>query len=87
MSAAQRSIGQRLARARTAEAKSATAQEWAAGWMGEQTAMLAELHRAVSRDDHQYVRMLSDGLQVLSGKRFAALPRVLDALLLHEDGT
>ncbi|WOI43803.1 hypothetical protein [Acidovorax sp. BLS4] len=86
MSAAQRSISQRLTKAKSAEAKAATAHSWATEWMSEQDGLLRELRSAVERDDRQRMLSVVDGLQAMSSKRHGALHKVLDALLLFEAG-
>lgn len=84
MSAGQRSIGQRLRKAKSAEVKAEVVREWSLAWQAEQEVVVAQLDRARREGDWQAVASAAGQLHEISSKRFAALPGVLHHLLGYE---
>lgn len=84
MSAGQRSIGQRLVKAKSLQAKRAAAQSWAAEWQVEQAALITAIAQAIRSSDGARTASALASMGDMHAKRFAALPGVLDALLAYE---
>lgn len=87
MSANQRSIGQRLARAKSREALSETVRDWAKDWCRDQGQALEILQEAIARQDWKGVAFAEKQLVAITEKRFSALRGVLDTLLERGAGS
>lgn len=85
MSRAERSINQRLHRAKSAPVRLETALEWAQDWRAEQSDLVARLGRAVALDDYDLQCRITGELKAVTEKRFGALPGVLRALIGEVD--
>lgn len=75
-----RSISQRLKKAKSQEAKSATVIEWAGAWQSEQSYLIDRIGKAIARDDFDDLSIALGELRAMSDKKFVALPKVLAAL-------
>jgi hypothetical protein len=76
----QRSITQRLKRAKSTEAKTEVALAWAAEWQREQFALIRLIEQGISRDDYDLLCRTTGQLKEMSRKRLPALCRVIDLL-------
>lgn len=82
------SIGQKLKRAKTVEAKRATAIEWSQGWQEEHERLVQMLERSIQTNDYDLVCRATGQLKAVGKKRFDALPRVIQNLTeLPEDNS
>lgn len=81
MTSRERPIHQRLHRAKSFDAKRGAAQAWASEWAAEQARLLTSLGRALETRDVRCANDAMASLQMMSVRRFGALPSVLDALL------
>lgn len=82
MSRQHRSINQRLRRAKTPEVKRETAIDWANEWRAEQAGLVKALGHAIARDEYDDLCRIAGQIKAVTEKRFAALPKVIDALVL-----
>lgn len=80
MSASDRSIAQRLDRAKAPGRRAEVAQDWAHNWAQDQAQALQLLERAQRAQDWHGVRLAAAQLRAISDKRFSALPSVLAKL-------
>lgn len=80
MSAKDRSIKQRLSRAKAPGLKLTVATDWASNWEDEQRRIVAMLGASLQRNDAASSADAWRQLDGITGKRFAALPGVLSAL-------
>ncbi|MDR2837765.1 MAG: hypothetical protein LBV49_04230 [Azonexus sp.] len=85
MSSTDRSINQRLQKAKSREKKIAIALDWAEEWRGEQAYEIAKLGAALQRGDSSTAEHSWRHLQTMADKRFSALPKVLSELGLSND--
>jgi hypothetical protein len=76
-----RSINQRLARAKSPEAKALTLKEWANSWQQEQMQLISAIGKAIADNDYDTQCILIGELKAVSVKKFEALPKVLLSLL------
>ncbi|MBX0320340.1 hypothetical protein [Shouchella clausii] len=79
------SIGQKLKRAKTAEAKKVTAIEWVQNWQQEHEKLVQMLERSIQTNDYDLVCRATGQLKAVGKKRFDALPRVLEQLTTNPD--
>lgn len=75
-----RSIGERLKRARSPEAKRAVASAWGSNWHDEQDAIVHDLALAINANDWEQAKFLHRQLKAVTDKRFGVLQSVLDAI-------
>ena len=75
-----RSIGERMSRAKSADARLATAKEWSGQWCNEQTCLLRKLKAAIAENDREEQIFIIKQLEAVNEKRHAALPRVFERL-------
>lgn len=80
-----RSISQRILTAGSAEAKRATAIEWADNWQTEHERLIQVLERAIRTDDYDLLCRTTGQLKAVGQKRFEALPKVLLHLIGDSD--
>lgn len=80
MSSGQRSIKQRMQRAKAPGLRLTVARDWAENWRADQSAVVADLSRARRATDWNGIDAGIAQLRAVTEKRFAALPGVLDAL-------
>lgn len=85
MSQQQRSISQRLKKAKSPEAKLATVMEWSQSWTDEHNALIKRLEQALSNDDYDTNCIALGELKAASTKKLNALPNVLITLLNQSD--
>lgn len=79
-----RSISQRLKRAKSLEAKQATAMEWSLHWFDEQMQLIEQLERAIRTRSHDDLCIATGQLRAVTKKRFDALNNVLGLLSVSE---
>ena len=84
MSQQQRSISQRLKKAKSPESKLATVIEWSQSWESEHNALIKRLEQALSNDNYDANCIALGELKAASSKKFNALPNVLKVLLNQE---
>lgn len=75
-----RSISERLNRAGGLAIRREIAHDWLANWMQDHEAEVAAIERALQRGLVQEAAQGLGRLKALSGKRFGAMPRLIDAL-------
>jgi hypothetical protein len=80
-----RSINQRLARAKSPEAKQYVLLTWADEWQKEQMQLLSKLGKAVEQGEYDTQCIMTGELKAMSLKKFAALPKLLTSLLHNND--
>ncbi len=80
MSAKNRSIRQRLARAGSPEVQLETALDWAAAWHREQSNLVRMLGKAIKDDNYDQLCIVTGQLKAVTIKKFAALPNVISKL-------
>ena len=82
-----RSIRQRLERAKSKEAAINAATDWAKSWENEQKMLVSRLGKAVSDDDFDSQCMVAGELKKITEKRFSGLRSVIEKLSERiEDG-
>lgn len=75
-----RSIGERMARAKTIAARREAATDWAINWQDDHDATLRDLEKAVASRDWNAAARATGQLKAIAEKRFPALHRVIEAL-------
>lgn len=80
-----RSISQRLNRAKSKEAKAAALVDWISGWKREQDTLIAQLERAVSRNDYHQTCITLGQLKAVINKKMTALPTVISHLMIDKN--
>jgi hypothetical protein len=80
MSAGQRSINQRLTRAKAPGLRAQIVQEWAINWKQDQTSVLRQLEQAERMQDWHRAGSAIAQLRAVTEKRFAAFPGVVEKL-------
>lgn len=80
MSRNQRSISQRLDKAKSTEVKQEVALDWAAAWAKEQKWLIGLLEQAVKRDDYDMLCIATGKLKAVTNKKLGALPKVINKL-------
>ena len=75
-----RSIGQRIQRAKSLDARRETALAWAANWRADHDDTLRQLERALAGRDIASAGQHLGQLKTLNDKAMSALPKVIDAL-------
>lgn len=79
-----RSIGQRLQRAKSAEVKRKVVDNWIAEWQTEYEQHVRNFERAIRTNDYDLLARTTGWLKADGKKRFDALPRVITALVIAE---
>ncbi|MEC4091617.1 hypothetical protein [Pseudoalteromonas rubra] len=81
-----RSISQRLERAKSTDARLSLVSDWSANWQGEQESLIKAMEQAIRDDDYHALCRTLGQLKTVTAKRFEALPRVLEKLIIqHND--
>lgn len=80
-----RSIGERIKRARSPAAQRQTAQDWAANWRRDHNETLARIEQALQRGNIDEAGQYLGQLKSLNAKAMGALPRVIDRLTEDSD--
>lgn len=76
-----RSISQRLAKAKSPESKEEAALDWAQSWEREQLALIAKLEQGIKHDNYDDLCIATGQLKAVSNKKFEALPKVITKLI------
>ena len=79
-----RSINQKLARAKSKEAKQQTLENWVKDWEKEQSILLDKLGKAIASDDFNNSCIFLGELKTVQ-KKITALPTILTTLLNSQD--
>jgi lactate dehydrogenase-like 2-hydroxyacid dehydrogenase len=79
-------ISQRLQKAKRQSVKIEVAQDWAKNWQAEMFSLILDLEKAVSSDDYDAMCRATGQIKAVTIKRFDALPKVLNAIALAENG-
>lgn len=73
----QRSVSQRLKRAKSAEGKAAVLADWSKSWETEVFGLIRQIEHGIRTNDYDLLCRATGQLKAVSGKRFHALPNVL----------
>lgn len=75
-----RSIGERLSRAKSPEAREELLKDWVANWQADQMGIVRQFQHALQTMDYDALCIATGELKAVSQKRFPALERVLRTL-------
>lgn len=80
-----RSISQRIKRAKSIETKREIIGDWANSWKNEQCSLIIRLGQAVKDNDYDELCIVTGELSAVTKKKFDALPNVFNLLMQAKD--